>query len=415
MTYGKQFIRIVVMLVVLTALSAGVMAQEGETVVRTGLRPDAPTYGVRGVYAVGARDLVIDAETPLEISVWYPALNDANLEEVITYPYTLKMDMPPGMTATIAGHALSDAPFDLSAGPYPLVILSTGFAMGRTAYAWLAEHLASYGFVVIAPEHHERYDPTISTFWQADITRPQEVLTVLAYVDEQVATGGAFEGLIDAEVVAVVGHSSGGYTALAAAGGRINMDALQAHCASESVAADPSAWLCGLLLPYVADMADMAGLDAAPEGLWPAWADARIDAIVPMSDEAYKFGQAGLAEITVPVMAMGGTLDTGAPYAWGTALTYEHVSSTTKVLVAFENAEHMIFSSDCDALPLYVDIGFFPLCSDHIWDMDRAHDLINHFATAFLLAELVGDADAAAALAPDGVHFAGVTYEAQGF
>jgi hypothetical protein len=31
--------------------------------------------------------------------------------------------------------------------------------------------------------------------------------------------------------------------------------------------------------------------------------------------------------------------------------------------------------------------------------MDRAHDLINHFTTAFLLATLKGDTDAAAALA----------------
>jgi hypothetical protein len=46
--------------------------------------------------------------------------------------------------------------------------------------------------------------------------------------------------------------------------------------------------------------------------------------------------------------------------------------------------------------------------------MDRAHDLINHFTTAFLLAELYQDADAAA-LAPDAVHFPSVTYEAQGF
>jgi predicted dienelactone hydrolase len=354
----KQWVLAVVMLLLMSVASVGVMAQEDEPVARTGLRPDAPAYGVRGEYPVGARDLVIEGETPLEITVWYPALNANRLEEAILYPYTLKMDMPPGTTATIAGRALSEAPFDFSAEPYPLVILSTGFAMGRTAYAWLAEHLASYGFVVIAPEHHERYDPSFTTFWQTDIHRPQDVLTVLAYVDEQVSTGGAFEGLINPEVVAVVGHSSGGYTALAAAGARINMDAMAARCETARAAGDPNVWLCDLLLPYVGDMAELAGLDAVPEGLWPAWADPRIDAIVPMADEAYKFDQAGLAEITVPVMAMGSTLDTGAPYQWGTPLTYEHVSSTTKALVAFENAEHMIFSSTCEALPLYVDIGF---------------------------------------------------------
>jgi hypothetical protein len=75
----------------------------------------------------------------------------------------------------------------------------------------------------------------------------------------------------------------------------------------------------------------------------------------------------------------------------------------------------MIFGSTCKALPFYTEIGFYGLCSDPVWDMDRAHDLINHFTTAFLLAELKQDADAAAALAPDGVNFIGVTYEAMGF
>jgi hypothetical protein len=47
--------------------------------------------------------------------------------------------------------------------------------------------------------------------------------------------------------------------------------------------------------------------------------------------------------------------------------------------------------------------------------MNRAHDLINHFVTAFLLAELYDDTDAAAALAPDAVTFPGITYEMTGF
>jgi predicted dienelactone hydrolase len=387
MVLSKRSAIVLVTLLALLMSLAGVMAQEGEAVVGTGLRPDAPTYGVRGPHPVGTRDLVIDGEAPLDISVWYPALNDDNLEEAITYPYTIKMDTPAGTTATVAGHAISEAPYDLSGSPYPLVILSHGFSLGRTAYAWLAEHLASHGFVVIAPEHKERWEPSFTTFWPPAITRPQDVLTVLAYVDEQVGAGGALEGLVNAELVAVIGHSSGGYTALAAAGARLNMDgAERSDACGHLKMADPNVWLCDLLLPYVADMAELAGLDSIPEGLWPAWADPRIDAIVPMADEAYWFGQEGLAEITVPVMAIGGTLDTGAPYMWGTHLTYEHVSSTTKALVAFENAEHMIFVSTCEALPFYAEIGWYQACSDPVWDMDRAHDLINHFTTAFLLA-----------------------------
>src|SRR5688500_1360425 len=104
----KQLVLAAVMLLVLSAVSVGVMAQEGEAVVATGIRPDAPPYGVRGIYPVGARDLVIDGVTPLEITVWYPALNVDNLAEIITYPYELKMDVPPGTSATVAGHALSE-------------------------------------------------------------------------------------------------------------------------------------------------------------------------------------------------------------------------------------------------------------------------------------------------------------------
>jgi predicted dienelactone hydrolase len=415
MKYWKRLVLVIVLLLALSAVSVGVMAQEGETVVRTGLRPDAPPYAVRGIHPVGTRDLVIDGESPMEITVWYPALNDDNLQEAITYPYTIKMDTPPGTTATVVGHAISEAPFEFSGSPYPLVILSHGFAMGRTAYAWLAEHLASYGFVVIAPEHPDRFDPSLTTFWPAAITRPQDILNVLGYVDEQVVAGGTLEGLVDTELVAVVGHSSGGYTALAAAGARMNTDGLEARCEVATAAADPNVWLCGLLLPYKADMAELAGLDSVPAGLWPAVADPRIDAIVPMAGNAYEFDQEGLAEITVPMMAIGGTHDVGTPYLWGTHLAYENVSSATKALVAFENADHMIFGTSCDALPLYAEIGFYQLCSDPVWDLDRAHDLTNHFTTAFLLAELYQDSDAAAALAPDVVHFPSVIYEAQGF
>ena len=49
-------------------------------------------------------------------------------------------------------------------------------------------------------------------------------------------------------------------------------------------------------------------------------------------------------------------------------------------------------------------------CSDSIWDMDRAHDLTNHFTTAFLLDVLKGDKETHKALLPDAVKFPGIQY-----
>jgi len=400
---------------VLLLTSATVAVAQEDIAARSGIRPDAPAYGVRGPHWVGTRALVIDGATPLDITIWYPAQNPDGAAEETVYPYVMKMDTPPGTVATVTGHALRDAAFAPTQQAYPLVILSPGFALGTTAYAWQAEHLASHGYVVIAPEHDERYDVTMTSFWPADIIRPLDTLKVLAFVDTQVAAGGEFDGLVDSQLVAVIGHSSGGSTALAAAGARLNTDYLQVHCDAVKVAADPSAWLCDLALPFLGDMAALAGLDSVPQGVWPSTAAERIDAVVSMAGEAYKFGPLGLAEVTVPVMVMSGTLDTGSPYAWNTPLAYDSVASEKKALVTFQDAEHMIFGSTCAALPIYTMFGMHQLCSDHVWDMDRAHDLINHFTTAFLAAELLGSDEAAQALKLGVPVFPGVDYQAQGY
>ncbi|MFN8374407.1 MAG: hypothetical protein U0694_16210 [Anaerolineae bacterium] len=78
--------------------------------------------------------------------------------------------------------------------------------------------------------------------------------------------------------------------------------------------------------------------------------------------------------------------------------------------------DHMIFGDTCANMP-YVDGDpiIYWVCMDSVWDKDRVHDLINHLSTAFLLAELYGDADATAALSPAAAVFTGVIYEATGF
>jgi hypothetical protein len=83
MALRKRSLTVLVTLLALLTSLAGVMAQEGEAVVGTGLRPDAPTYGVRGPHPAGTRDQMIDGETPLDITVWYPASNGNNLEDYL--------------------------------------------------------------------------------------------------------------------------------------------------------------------------------------------------------------------------------------------------------------------------------------------------------------------------------------------
>ncbi len=411
--------RLVVMglsiVLLLSALYVGVAVPFGNAAAHAGLVPNAAQYSAPGPHLVAMRDVVIDGKAPLDAMMWYPTSSGQNRTAKIKYAYEMKMGAPFGTVrfATFAGQALRDAAPDRSTGPYPLVILSPGFSIGASTYAWLAEHLASYGFVVIAPDHDEHLDEELNGLWRSAITRPQDVLTVLAYVDDQTGPGQALEGLVDAEMVAVVGHSYGGYTALAAGGAQIDTADFEAQCETAYEANDPNAWLCDQLLPHVADMAELAGLDAVPEGLWQqAWADPRIDAIVPLAGDAFFFGQDGLAEITVPVMAIGGTRDSDAPYEWGTYPAYEYASSTIKVRIALLDAEHMIFTGPCEATPLLLRLFSSEFCSDPGWDRTYAHALIGHFTTAFLLDVLKGDQTAHKALLPDAAQFDGTEYTA---
>jgi predicted dienelactone hydrolase len=360
--------------------------------------------------------LVLDLDQPLDLSLWYPAEVNEGLEQPVVYSYEVKFTKPLGtMTvATFEGRAVTGAPMDDSAAPYPIIILSPGFSIRPEAYAWLTEHLASYGFVVISPDHNEQLDPE-DQLWRSAIIRPQDIQAILAYLDQAVRDGGSLAGLIDLAKVAVVGHSYGGYTALAAAGARFDTDSFRQKCEGDQGTDEPGAWLCEKLTPHVEDMAELAGMEAVPQGLWPARQAERVDAIVPIAGDALFFGQPGLAEIRIPVMAIGGTADKDSPFDWGTRPTYEFASSDRKTLVGFIDAGHMIFTGPCERVPWHLKLFSGEFCSDRSWNRTYAHELTKHFVAAFLLAELNDDAAAAGEIARNYIEIIGIDYETVGY
>ncbi len=411
----RQSLFLVLLLLLLSAYS--VLAQEANGPAPVGLRPDAPTYALHGPYWVGTGTFVIEDPTdPIEVRVWYPALNPNGAPEAITYVAHWDKYQYEGLDSSIptdiAGRALADAEVDVSAAPYPLVVFSHGSGTEPVFYAWIEEHLASYGFVVIAPDHKEIVDATTSDFPRTTIVRAQTIPRVLDFAATLTAATGKLAGMIDMERVAVAGQSYGGYTALAAAGARFDMTAYEQRCAALAPD-DPGQAMCFLVpMQAQAEMAELLGLDSIPQGLWPVMGDARIDALVTIAGDSYMFDEQGLAEITMPVLALGGTRDTATPYDWGVRPTYDNVSSQQKTLVTFAEAGHFISLTSCADAPGTVDVyGMHFFCSDPVWDVNRAHDLLNHFTTAFLLDELKGDKDAHAALLAENVSFPGITYE----
>lgn len=407
---------------VIGAVLFGVVAQAGSYLLalttptaraETASDPGTP-FADEGRYAVGVRNVSAD-EVPTTVAVWYPAIRADDPTSTATYAYAINMLSPETSIAlaSYGGRAIPDAMAEASGGPYPLVVFSSGFAITARSYGWLAEHLASRGFLVAAPQHRESLDP--GTLWEATMQRPVDVAALMARVEEMSRPGGGFEGLVDLDRVGIVGHSYGGYTAQVAGGARLDTGALEDTCETARKAHDHVTFLCDALEPRLEAMASLADLPAVPIGMWPDWSDSRIDAVVSIAGDAVMFGPDGLSEVETPVLAIGGTADTDSPFEWGTRYTYDHVSSPRKVEVGLKGAGHMVFAGKCDRTRRILTLVPMGFCTDPAWERGLARQVVSHYVTAFLLAELTGDSAAEDELAPDRQSVPDVSYRSEGY
>jgi predicted dienelactone hydrolase len=160
-------------------------------------------------------------QRPLGVRIWYPAVPEA-VEEPASYERAFR------------GWVAPEAPYR-DAPPRPLVLLSHGDRGGNTHQAWLAEALASRGYIVAAVEHwgNTRLQNSIEATLRA-WDRPLDVRFVLSRLLED----GAWKGRIDASRVGAAGYSGGGYTVLALAGARYEPPRMGEYCARQPVPSD---------------------------------------------------------------------------------------------------------------------------------------------------------------------------------
>lgn len=112
--------------------------------------------------------------------------------------------------ATPSGYGAGTVYYPTAAGSYGLVVLAPGFTATQTYYAWLAQRVASHGFVVV----------NINT--KTVLDQPEARATQMAAALKQVVAlsktaGSPFAGKVDATRQAVMGHSMGGGGTLGAA------------------------------------------------------------------------------------------------------------------------------------------------------------------------------------------------------
>jgi dienelactone hydrolase len=107
--------------------------------------------------------------------------------------------------ATVEG---ADAQIDTVHGPYPIVAFGHGFFMQTGYYLSHFRHLATHGFVVIAPQFPDTQHGELA----------DDLLYCVEYLRQQHSSSGSrFRGLIDTASIGLSGHSMGGGASLLAA------------------------------------------------------------------------------------------------------------------------------------------------------------------------------------------------------
>jgi predicted dienelactone hydrolase len=102
---------------------------------------------------------------------------------------------------------------------HPIVLFSHGLGGYRSQSSFLTAHLASWGFVVVAPEHPERGLAAVLSGQALADNSSTALLDALEMLkSEDTLQGGRFEGRLDFAHVAVSGHSMGGGATMVVAG-----------------------------------------------------------------------------------------------------------------------------------------------------------------------------------------------------
>ncbi len=259
-----------------------------------------------GPLGIGETTLTLPTDgAPVE--VWYPATKASVAGKPVgTYdvaswlPPALQKLIPKGFSVTYPSGGVRGVP--VAPGRYPLVLFSHGYAGFRDQSTFLTARLASWGFVVAAPDHYSRDltevlgGPTGATEKTTDVQDLEATISLMG--SESASSSSPFHDHVDTGLIGAVGHSAGG-------------------AAVEALAATD---------PHVTTFIGLAGATVGSFGQTKTGAGSKVP--------------------TQPGMLMSGTADKVVPTA-GIVAAYAKMHAP-KRLVLLRGAGHLVFADLCE-------------------------------------------------------------------
>ena len=222
----------------------------------------------------------------------------------------------------------------------PLVVISHGFGADRRFLGYLAHHLASYGLTVVAVEH-----PASNVAWLTSsgvdaphsssilpasefIDRPKDVSFVLDRLSQLNRFSELLHNKFNTNQVTIIGHSLGGYTALALAGAPLSLKSLRQFCNDPNpVALSPA----DVLQCSAADLPDHTANLRDPR---------IVQTIILNPIIGRLFDEASLAKVTIPTLMLAATDDSITPAVSQQFLPFTKLKSKKYLLTAI-GATHL--------------------------------------------------------------------------
>jgi predicted dienelactone hydrolase len=278
------------------------------------------------------------ADTPsgvtFPMAVMYPTKTPAKLERLGPYSLDISIDAPP------------------LEGVYPLIVISHGSGGSHFVYRTLAHYLSLNGFIVGMPEHpfNNRNNNTLQGTVENLINRPRHLRNAIDWFFES----EKFSKFLKPDSVSIIGHSMGGYTALALAGG------IPTSFPSES-------------------------LDGQPQRI-NVLPDSRVTTLVLLAPGTVWFQADGaLREVKVPILMLSAEKDPYTPY-YHAQIVVDGVINKEKVQHrVVENAGHFSFLSPFPES--MTRAAFLPSQDPQGFNRGDFHHDLNREVLAFLLQE----------------------------
>ncbi len=281
-------------------------------------------YGEQLNHNVGMRQLSVsipNSEAAMQMMVWYPTLKKAK---------TIKMR---GIEMEVAEDA------KVKVGSRSLIAISHGTGGSNLGHRDTACYLALKGYIVVAVTHPQNnYKNNSSARKRKNwVNRPEHISSAI----DTLLNHNEFKKFINKDSIGIIGHSAGGYTALALIGGKGNSDSINSHCSEHSEDTE----FCGRPAIFSAIIGFFSSPNPGTNSIIENSQDHRIKAAVVMAPVGVLFNEElSLSEVNVPVRLYRAEKDKVLLYPFHAESVRKKLSNNPEYIIV-KNAGHYSFIS----------------------------------------------------------------------